>query len=460
MVERKTMKVSGKQKLLIVDDDEDLRTQMKWALIQDYDVFVAEDRSSAIAILKREQPTVVTLDLGLPPQPAGVEEGFAVLDDILNEQSQTKVIIITGRGEKEYALRAVEKGAYDFFYKPIQLDELKVVLRRAFHLSQLEREQRILQQRLGGDAFEEMLGTSRKMQEVFSIIRKVATTDAPVLITGESGTGKELVARAMHRLSVRHANPFIVINCGAIPENLLESELFGHEKGAFTGAHVQRKGRFEMAEGGTLFLDEIGELPLTLQVKLLRFLQDKALERVGGREPITVDTRVLAATNRDLKEAMKEGIFREDLYFRLGVIRISLPPLREREGDLVLLAKAFLVRYSDENRRKIKGFTDHAIGAIEQYAWPGNVRELENRIKRAVIMAEGTKVTPADLEMEVPRTRYEGMGLKEARETLEKELLAKALARNDGNLTKAALELGVSRPTLYDLMEKFGMAKG
>jgi two-component system NtrC family response regulator len=432
---------------------------MKWALSQDYTVLLAEDRPSAAAIMRKEQPAVVTLDLGLPPLPAGVEEGFAVLDEILNEHGQTKVIIITGRGEKENALRAVKKGAYDFFYKPIELDELKVVLRRAFHLSQLEREQRALQQRLSGDTFEGMLGICGKMQEVFNIIRKVATTDAPVLIMGESGTGKELVARAMHRLSVRQANPFIVINCGAIPENLLESELFGHEKGAFTGAHIQRKGRFEMAEGGTLFLDEIGELPLSLQVKLLRFLQERVVERVGGREQIEVDTRVIAATNRDLKEAMKDGGFREDLYFRLCVIQISLPPLREREGDVILLAKAFLERYADESRKKIKGFTDQAIDAIEQYAWPGNVRELENRIKRAVIMAEGAKITPADLEMEAPRPRYEGMGLKEARESLEKELLLKSLSRNNGNMTKVATELGISRPTLYDLMEKFEIPK-
>ena len=448
-----------KQKLLIIDDDEDLRTQMKWALAQDYEVLLAEDRPSAAAVMRKEKPAVVTLDLGLPPLPAGVEEGFAVLDEILNEHGQTKVIIVTGRGEKENALRAVEKGAYDFFYKPIQLDELKVVLHRAFHLSQLEREQRALQRRLSGDTFEGMLGICGKMQEVFTVIRKVATTDVPVLIMGESGTGKELVARAMHRLSVRQADPFIVINCGAIPENLLESELFGHEKGAFTGAHIQRKGRFEMAEGGTLLLDEIGELPLSLQVKLLRFLQERVVERVGGREQIEVDARVIAATNRDLKEAMKDGKFREDLYFRLGVILMSLPPLREREGDVILLAKAFLERYADENRKKIKGFTDQAMDAIEQYAWPGNVRELENRIKRAVIMAEGAKITPADLEMEAPRARYEGMGLKEARESLEKELLAKAIARNSGNLTRAAQELGVSRPTLYDLMEKFDIPK-
>ena len=389
-----------KQKLLIVDDDEDLRTQMKWALTADYDVYLAEDRQSAIAIINKEQPAVVTLDLGLPPNPAGVEEGFAVLDHILDEYSHTKVIIITGRGEKEHALRAVEKGAYDFFYKPIQLDELKVVLRRAFHVSQLEQEQRELRHRLSGDTFEDMIGTSQKMQDVFSTIRKVATTDAPVLITGESGTGKELVARAIHRLSIRESKPFIPINCSAIPENLIESELFGHEKGTFTGAHAQRKGRFEMAEGGTLFLDEVGDLPLSLQVKLLRFLQEKTIERVGGREQIEVDTRVLAATNRDLEEAMKNSTFREDLYYRLNVVKISLPALRERNADVILLAKTFLDRYTGEIRKKIKGFSSQAIESIERYPWPGNVRELENRIKRAVIMSEGKKITLEDLEME------------------------------------------------------------
>ncbi len=398
-----------KQKLLIVDDDEDLRTQMKWALARDYEILLAENRLSAAAVMMQEKPAVVILDLGLPPLPAGVEEGFAALDQILTEYPQTKVIIITGRSEKENALRAVEKGAYFFSYKPTQLDELKIVLRRAFHLSQLEWKQSMLQQRLSA-TFEGMFGICPKMQAVFSAIRKVATTDAPVVITGESGTGKELVARSMHRLSVRRANPFIVINCGAIPENLLESELFGHEKGAFTGAHFQRKGRFEMADGGTLFLDEIGELPLSLQVKLLRFLQERVVERVGGRERIEVDTRIIAATNRDLKEAIKEGSFREDLYFRLGVILMTLPPLREREGDIVLMAKSFLERYAVESSGKIKGFNDQAIDALTRYPWPGNVRELENRIKRAVIMAEGPNITPADLEIETTKGKYENMG--------------------------------------------------
>lgn len=448
-----------KPKLLIVDDDEDLRTQMKWALTADYEVYMAEDRPSAVAIINKEQPPVVTLDLGLPPNPTGVEEGFAALEYILDEQSHTKVIIITGRGEKEHALRAVEKGAYDFFYKPIELDELKIVLKRTFHVAQLEKEQRELRQRLSGDTFEGMSGISPKMQQVFSAIRKVATTDAPVLIRGESGTGKELVARAIYRLSIRESKPFIPINCSAIPENLIESELFGHEKGTFTGAHMQRKGRFEMAEGGTLFLDEIGDLPLTLQVKLLRFLQEKKIERVGGREQIEVDARVLAATNRDLEEAMKNATFRDDLYYRLSVINISLPALRERNGDVILLAKIFLDRYSSENRKKIKGFSNQALEAIEHYSWPGNVRELENRIKRAVIMSEGKKITVEDLEMESTEGRKECMVLKDARENLEKELILKAIARNEKNLTKAASELGVSRPTLYDLMEKLGIPK-
>lgn len=452
-----------KPKLLIVDDDEDLRTQMKWALSQEFDIVVAEDRPSALAAVKKTQPAVITLDLGLPPLPAGVEEGFATLDEILAENSQAKVIIITGRGEKQNALHAIEKGAYDFFYKPIQLDELKIVLRRAFYVSELEQEQRVLKNKLNGSTFEGMLGMCQKMQEVYAVIRKVSATDAPVLIMGESGTGKELVARAIHRLSVRRTNSFIVINCGAIPENLLESELFGHEKGAFTGAHIQRKGRLEMADKGSVFLDEIGELPLTLQVKLLRFLQERVVERVGGRELIDVDTHVIAATNRDLKEAMKEGTFREDLYFRLGVIVISLPPLREREGDIVLLAKAFLDRYSGENMKKIKGFSDEALSAIVNYSWPGNVRELENRVKRAVIMAEGVKIIPADLDMgefaPISEPKHAHMGLKEAREIVERELIAKALSRNTGNLTKAAAELGISRPTLYDMMEKLGMLK-
>lgn len=454
-----TLHPSSKPRLLVVEDDEAIRTQMKWALAQGYEVFLAEDRQSALEIFEREKPPVVTLDLGLPPRPTEPEEGFFALSEIIGMDSFAKVIIITGQDEKGNALKAIDLGAYDFFCKPIQIEELKVVLSRAFYLSQLEKEYRELQQSLQVDSFEGMIGMSPQMQVVFTSIRKVATTEAPVLVIGESGTGKELVARAIHRLSDRRKGPFVVINCSAIPETLLESELFGHEKGAFTGAHIQRKGRFEKAEGGTLFLDEIGELSPPLQVKLLRFLQKQRIERVGGREEISVDVRVMAATNRDLKDAMREGKFREDLYYRLGVVIIALPPLREREGDVVVLANALLHKFSKENKKKITGFIPQAIHALETYGWPGNIRELENRVKRAVIMAEGTKLTPEDLELVSPFEKYGGRGLKEAREELEKDFIQKAIARNKGNISKASEELGISRPTLYELMEKLKIDK-
>ena len=454
-----TLHPSSKPRLLVVEDDEAIRTQMKWALAQGYEVFLAEDRQSALEIFEREKPPVVTLDLGLPPRPTEPEEGFFALSEIIGMDSFAKVIIITGQDEKGNALKAIDLGAYDFFCKPIQIEELKVVLSRAFYLSQLEKEYRELQQSLQVDSFEGMIGMSPQMQVVFTSIRKVATTEAPVLVIGESGTGKELVARAIHRLSDRRKGPFVVINCSAIPETLLESELFGHEKGAFTGAHIQRKGRFEKAEGGTLFLDEIGELSPPLQVKLLRFLQKQRIERVGGREEISVDVRVMAATNRDLKDAMREGKFREDLYYRLGVVIIALPPLREREGDVVVLANALLHKFSKENKKKITGFIPQTIHALETYGWPGNIRELENRVKRAVIMAEGTKLTPEDLELVSPFEKYGGRGLKEAREELEKDFIQKAIARNKGNISKASEELGISRPTLYELMEKLKIDK-
>jgi two-component system NtrC family response regulator len=448
-----------KDKLLIIEDDEDLRKQMKWGLSKDFEVFTAGDRPSGLEIFMKENPSVVTLDLGLPPDPAGVEEGFHVLSDILEHAPLSKVTVITGRNEKEHALSAIEQGAYDFLAKPVQLDELRVILSRALYLSKLEREHRELQEQIREDSFEGMLGTSPQMLEVFNSIRKVATTDAPVLIVGESGTGKELAAQAIHRRSARKDKPFIAINCGAIPENLLESELFGHEKGAFTGAHIQRMGRIELAKNGTLFLDEIGELPGHLQVKLLRYLQEQRIERVGGREEISVDARVIAASNTDITQAIKQGNFREDLYYRLGVVVISLPPLHEREADVPLLATALLRKYATEHQTKISGFTSQALRVIERHRWPGNVRELENRIKRAVIMAEGRKVTPADLELSSPDTRYNGLGLKEAREALEKDLIKQALDKSNGNITRAAEELGVSRPTLYELMDKLGIER-
>jgi len=450
---------TSKPKLLIIEDDESIRSQMKWALAQDYEVLLAEDRASALENFRTEQPPVVTLDLGLPPSPGDVKEGFLALAEMLEQDNLTKVIVITGQGEKDNALKAIGQGAYDFFSKPIQIEELKVILSRAFYLSQLEKEYHNLQRRLSEDSFEGMLGTSPKMQEVFLAIRKVATTDVPVLIMGESGTGKELVAKAIHKLGIRKGKPFIVINSGAIPETLLESELFGHEKGAFTGAHIQRKGRIELAHEGTLFLDEIGELSLNLQVKLLRFLQEQKIERVGGREEISVNTRVLTATNVDLQKAIKEGRFREDLYYRLGVVNISLPPLRDRGGDIILLATSLLKRYADENKKKIKGFTPPAFRALQDYSWPGNIRELENRVKRAVIMAEGPKVTPIDLELASKFDKYEGRGLRGAREALEKDFIQRALVKNKGNVTKAAEELGISRPTLYELMDKLGISK-
>ncbi len=448
-----------KPKLLIVEDDESIRSQMKWALMQAYEVYQAEDRETAAEIVRREKPPVVCLDLGLPPTPNDPTEGFVSLGEILNNDSFAKVIVITGQGEREIALKAIVKGAYDFFTKPIQLDELKVVLGRAFYLAQIERECQALKEGAGQDSFEGMLGTSPQIQKVFASIRKVAISDVPVLIVGESGTGKELVAKAIHRLSSRKDKPFIVINCGAIPETLLESELFGHEKGAFTGAHIQRKGRIEMAKGGTLFLDEIGELPLSLQVKILRFLQEQKIERIGGREEIFVDVRVLAATNKDLNLELKAGRFREDLYYRLGVVTISLPPLREREGDLPFLAKDFLEKYSKENGKQNLAFTPQSMQALENHSWEGNIRELENRVKRAVVMAKGHRITPEDLDLGFLVGDRSSKTLREAIDELEKEMVQKALNRHKGNISKVASELGISRPTLYDLLKEFGINK-
>jgi two-component system NtrC family response regulator len=449
----------SKPKLLIVDDEEDLRTQMKWALAEDYEVLLAGDRAEALEIVGRERPAVVTLDLGLPPHPQEAKEGLATLAEVLEQDAGVKVIILTGREEREHALAAIGAGAYDYFGKPIDVAELKIVLRRAFHVHRLEQENRELQSRWGG-SFEGMLGTSRAMQAVYTAVRKVAaSSDAPVLILGESGVGKELVARAIHRLGSRRDGPFITINCGAIPENLLESELFGHEKGAFTGAHVQRKGRIESASGGTLLLDEVGELSPALQVKLLRFVQERQIERVGGRVPIDVDARVLAATNADLEQAMRQGRFREDLYYRLCVVTLSVPPLRERGEDLHLLAKALLERYVAGAKKKIAGFTPQAVRAMEAHAWPGNVRELENRIQRAVVMADGARISDADLELTGAQAPRPGRGLREMRQALEKDVVQRTLARNRGNITQTAAELGVSRPTLYELMERLGVSK-
>ncbi|HLP75557.1 MAG TPA: PEP-CTERM-box response regulator transcription factor [Candidatus Paceibacterota bacterium] len=447
-----------KHKLLIVDDDDSISTQMKWALTADYDVTLAEDRASALEAFRTVRPMAVLLDLGLPPSPASPEEGFNTLSDLLAVDRLTKVVIITGQSEKENALRAIGNGAYDLLCKPVDMDELRLLLKRCFYVAELEREYHQMQSAVGSDGFEGMLGTSPVMQDVFGSIKKVATTDVPVLILGESGTGKEMIARAIHQRSGRKNEPFVAINCGAIPENLLESELFGHERGAFTGAHVQRKGRVETADKGTLFLDEVGELPMPLQVKLLRFVQEQTIERIGGRSPIQVNTRVVAATNVDLKKAMLEGKFREDLFYRLAVVSVKLPALRERSSDIPLLAKAFLRRFAKQQNRSSLDFSAKSVRAIQCHNWPGNVRELENRIKRAVIMAEGRYVTPSDLELQDDTTNTR-VTLKQAREAAEREVVLSAMQRAGGKISRAAEDLEISRPTLYELLEKLGIMR-
>ncbi len=450
---------SPKSKLLIVDDDEEIRTQMRWALATDYDVVVAGDRTSALAAFLEHRPMVVLLDLGLPPQPASPDEGLAALSDLLVLDTAAKIVIVSGQGEKANALRAIGAGAYDFLGKPVDVEELKLLLRRCYHVAQLEREYREVQSRLTGSTFEGLLGSGPQMQSVFASIRKVANSEAPVLILGESGTGKEMTARAIHQRSSRKDGPFVAINCSAIPETLIEGELFGHEKGSFTGAHAQRKGRIEHAGGGTLFLDEIGEIPLPIQVKLLRFLQEECIERIGGRQEIPVDTRVVAATNVDLKKAMAEGRFREDLFYRLAVVQIVLPPLRERDDDVVLLARAFLQRFGVESHQNNLTFTPDAVRALRQHPWPGNVRELQNKVRRSVIMSEGRRIAAQDLELAGAAGETGGGTLREARERVERELVTQALRRNGGKITAAAAELDISRPTLYELMEKLGIAK-
>ena len=444
--------------LLIVDDDEAIRGQLRWTLLQDFEVVEADDRPSAVAAFTAQRPELVLLDLGLPPHPGTPEEGLQLITDLLAIDSSAKLLVISGQGEKENAVRAIGNGAYDFFCKPVDVLELKAIVTRALQVGRLEREFRGLQKQYDAEGFEGMLGQSPPMQKVFNTIRKLATAVAPVLILGESGTGKEVVALAVHRQSRRAEGPFVPINCGAIPEALLESELFGHEKGAFTGAHMQRPGRVETASGGTLFLDEIGELPLALQVKLLRFLQDQQIERIGGRKPIKVDTRVIAATNVDLQKAMKEGKFREDLFYRLAVVVVTLPPLRDRETDVVLLSECFLRKYGAEQDKHKLRFTKEALGAIQQYSWPGNVREMENRVKRAVIMAENSRITPVDLGLESFSPSVT-LNLKEARDQLDREMLTKALRKHRGKISPAAVELGISRPTFYEMMEKLGIQK-
>jgi two-component system, NtrC family, response regulator len=454
-------------KLLIVDDNEDIRKQLKWGLSKDYELVLAQDAIQALDLFRVHKPRVVTLDLGLPPHEESSEEGLSCLAEILKLDSTVKVVVITGNDAQENALQAVNMGAYDFYRKPIDLDELRIIIKRAFHLQALERENLKLQKRsqLSVDNYCGMIGQSPKMQEVFETIRKVAQSDIPVLISGESGTGKELVARALHSQSSRRDKAFVVINCGAIPENLLESELFGHEKGAFTGAYTMVMGKCEYAHQGTLFLDEIGELPLNLQVKLLRFLQEKVIQRVGGRKDIPVDARVATATNIDIVKAMESGTFREDLFYRIGVVNIQLPPLRERGDDIIVLANMFLRRFCEDFQRNVSSFSHDALKYMRTYAWPGNVRELENKVQRAVIMSNSARIEPAHLGFaEMPNgsswpAPSASTTLREARENVEREMIRNALLTHGGNLAKTAEELGITRPTIYTLMKKYGLAR-
>jgi len=446
--------------LLLVDDDAEIRDQMKWALAAGYQVLEASDRPTALAQVRQAMPGLVLLDLGLPPDVEGASEGLAILREALQINPQARVIVVTGNSDRAKAIAAIQGGAYDFIEKPVQLDVLKVVLQRAQYLVELERENRALLKQAGQSEFEGLVGGSEPMQEVFRMIRRVGPSDVPVLITGDSGTGKELVARAIHRQSERKDAAFVAINCGAIPDTLLESELFGYEKGAFTGATQQRKGRIEAAQGGTLFLDEIGDIPLPLQVKLLRFLQDHEIQHLGGKETIAVDARIIAATNVDLQGAIGSGRFREDLYYRLCVVVIPVPPLSKRRADIPLLARTFLLRFADEQRKPITGFDSEAMTALINHPWPGNVRELENRVKRAVVMAEGKAITPDNLELEqAGATGGEVATLRGSRESRERELVLLAMEKTQGNISRAAAELGISRPTLYELLARYGLKK-
>ncbi len=444
------------RKLLVVEDDPGLQSQLRWCF-EGYEVLLADCREDALAQLRRHEPAIVTLDLGLPPDPANASEGLATLQDILALAPQTKVIVVTGNDDRDNALKAIALGAYDFYQKPVDADVLKLIVDRAWALCQLERENRDLVERQRRAPLAGIIAGSPQMLKICSTIEKIAPTDATTLLLGESGTGKEVLARALHELSGRTGKRFVAINCAAIPETLLESELFGYEKGAFTGAAKQTRGKIEYADGGTFFLDEVGDLPMALQAKLLRFLQERVIERVGGREEIAVDVRVVCATHRDLRGLIEEGKFREDLYYRISEITIHIPPLRSRDGDAVILARAFLEEFSRKLGKSFKGFGKDALAALEAYAWPGNVRELENKLKRAVIMGEGSHVSAADLELEGIDDPSMPLNLRRVREQAERQALSRAVAYADGNLSQAADLLGITRPTLYALLNKYGM---
>jgi two-component system NtrC family response regulator len=454
------MTTEPRPKLLVVEDDAGLQAQLKWAY-EDFDVIVAGDRAAALAALRAEEPAVVTLDLGLPPDPDGVSEGFAVLDEIMALKPDTKVIVATGHGARESALQAIARGAYDYYQKPIDIEAIGLIVRRAWQLHRIERENRNLAAKCGQDA--RVLGTmvtaAPEMIRVARTIERVANTNVSVMLLGASGTGKELLARGLHQASDRAGGSFVAINCAAIPENLLESELFGYEKGAFTGAIKTTEGKIEQAAGGTLFLDEVGDIPLQLQVKLLRFLQERVIERIGSRRSIAVDTRIVCATHQDLEAMIGDGRFREDLFYRLAEIVVKIPSLAERPGDATLLAKVFLARFAREMNPQVRGFASSALTAIDAWRWPGNVRELENRVKRAVIMADGKLVSAADLDLAEPdAASTAALNLKTAREQADRKVIRHALARSEGNISSTAKMLGISRPTLYDLLKQYDLS--
>ena len=445
-------------KLLIVEDDPGLQAQLKWAY-EDFEVIVAGDRASAIAALRSEEPAVVTLDLGLPPDPDGTSEGFAVLDEIMALKPDTKVVVASGHGARESAQTAIAKGAYDFYQKPVDIESLGMIVRRALHLHRIESENRALAERSdeGNRVLGRLITAAPEMVRVARTIERVANTNVSVMLLGASGTGKELLAKGLHEASDRAKGNFVAINCAAIPENLLESELFGHEKGAFTGAVKTTEGKIEMANGGTLFLDEVGDIPLPLQVKLLRFLQERTIERIGGRRSIAVDTRIVCATHQDLEAMIGDGRFREDLFYRLAEIVIKIPSLAERPGDAALLAKAFVARFAREMNPMVKGFAPDALAAIDSWGWPGNVRELENRVKRAVIMADAKLIGAEDLDLAPTDEGEAPLNLKSAREHSDRKVIRHALARSEGNISSTARMLGISRPTLYDLLKQYAI---
>ena len=441
--------------LLVVEDNPGLQKQLKWAF-EGYAVHLAKDRKTAIKQLIQNKPAVVTLDLGLPPDPTNASEGLLALEEILKIAPYTKVIVVTGNNDRDNALKAISLGAYDFYQKPVDPDILSLIVDRASKLFSLEEEHRHLLENSPRSPIDGILCASQCMLDACRMVEKIAPSDVTALILGASGTGKELFARALHHLSSRNAAPFVAVNCAAIPENLLESELFGYEKGAFTGATKTTDGKIWQADGGTLFLDEIGDMPLPLQAKILRFLQERVIERVGGRQPISVDVRIVSATHQNLEKMMRGKTFREDLFYRISEIVINIPALKDREDDSILLAKSFLEKFRQLHKSQAQGFTEQALAVIAAYDWPGNVRELENKIKRAVVLSEGKKITASDLGLEADNNST-SLDLRQAREETECRVINKALALHENNMSHAAAAMGISRPSLYNLMKKLRM---